>query len=68
MKVIVSRAINGKFAEVGTSDRMLISDLKTERGVIRRARQFAQGKSFRLEYFYSEHLYGNPFRVTVHVR
>ena len=67
MTAIVSRAVNGTFAEVGTSDRMLVS-LKTEQGVIRRGRKYAQGKTFRVEFFHSEHLYGNPYRTLVVLR
>jgi hypothetical protein len=68
MKAIVSRTVNGTFPEVGTSDRMLVSDLKTEQGVIKRARHYAQGKTFRVEFFHSDNLYGQPYRVIVVVR
>lgn len=65
MKAIVSRATNGVFPEVGTDNRILVSGLKTHHGVTRRARRYAQGKSFRIEFFASEHLYGKPYRVIV---
>jgi len=63
MKAIVSRAVNGAFPEVGTSDRMIVSNLKTHHGVMRRARRYAQGKPFRVEFFTDEGFYGEPYRV-----
>jgi hypothetical protein len=46
MKAIISKArADGTIPEVGMSDRMLVSDLLTERGVLRRAKRFAQGKA-----------------------
>lgn len=64
MKAIVSRQTSyGTIPEVGMSDRMLISDLTTERGVIRRAKQYAQGKPFRIEFFHSDRFYSDPYKT-----
>lgn len=65
MKAIISRERNdGTFAEVGTSDRTVVAGL-TYRGVIRRARRYAQGKRFRVELFHDEQFYAEPYRVII---
>lgn len=64
MKAIISRAReDGSIPEVGMSNRMLVSDLLTERGVIRRAKQYANGKAFRVEFFTDQNFYGNPYKT-----
>lgn len=64
MKAIVSRAKpDGTIPEVGMSDRMLVSDLTTERGVIRRAKQYAKGKRVRIEFFTDHNFYGDPYKT-----
>lgn len=64
MKAIISRArADGSIPEVGTSDRMLVSDLTTERGVLRRAMRYANGKRFRVEFFTDHNFYGNPYKT-----
>lgn len=64
MKAIISRArLDGSIPEVGTNDRMLVSDLKTEQGVIRRARVYARGKAFRVEFFMDARFYSDPYKT-----
>ena len=65
MKAIISRAVNDSFPEVGTTNRMIVSGLKTQAGVMRRAKQYAQGKAFRVEFFTDDNFYGEPYRVIV---
>ena len=64
MKAIVSRArTDGSIPEVGTGDRMVVSGLKTEQGVIRRARAYARGKAFRVEFFTDARFYSDPYKT-----
>ena len=65
MIAIVSRQrSDGSFPDVGTNNRTLWQDLYTISGVIRRARRYAQGKSFRIEFFHDEKFYtAEPFYV-----
>ncbi len=67
MKAIISRTNSvGAIAEVGTSDRTIVSHYKTHNGVMRYARKYAQGKTFRVQFFHDSEFYGNPYRcVTV---
>lgn len=54
----------GKIPEVGMNDRMVVSDLETEKGIFNRAREFADGKQFRVE-FYSHSHATKPYRVVL---
>lgn len=68
MKVIVTKQNDdGTYNEVGMNTRMLINWLKADYAILKHARQFANGKPFRLEYFHDTTLYGVPFKV-VHTK
>ena len=63
MKAIVTRQNpDGSFDEVGMRNRTLFSDLKTVRGVLRRARKLWPIGALRLEVFYGS-VYGEPSEV-----
>jgi len=66
VKAIISRANScGAIAEVGTTDRTVVSHYKTSGGVVRYARKYAQGKPFRVEFFHDEKFYAEPYMVIV---
>jgi len=68
MKVIVTRENNdGTYDEVGMKNIMLISWLKADYAILKHAREFANGKPFRLQYFHDTTFYGAPFKV-VHTK
>ena len=62
MKAIISRGTaTGLPAEVGTSDRTVVSHYKTQDGVVRFAKKSAQGKPWRIEFFHDDQFYGQPY-------
>ena len=64
MKAIISRHVNGSFAEVGMSNRVLVSHYKTREGVRRFAKKYAANspsRLYRIEYFTDENFYGLPY-------
>ena len=64
MKALISReGSQGKIAEVGTSNRTVVSHYKTQRVVMRFASKYAQGKSYRVEFFHDGQFYNTPFEV-----
>ena len=66
MKAIISRTTltyPHEFPEVGTSDRMVVSTFRTERGVLACARAYAGGRSFRVEFFHAGRFYGEPYKI-----
>jgi hypothetical protein len=65
MKIIVTRAAdNGRFHDLGTTNRWLFSDITAEAGAIERARQYSRGLAYRIEFFQAERFYNcEPFRV-----
>lgn len=65
MKVILTRQNNdGTYDQVGMDNIMLISDLKADWAIDRRARAFGRGRKVRLEYFTDYNFYADkPFRV-----
>lgn len=68
MKVIVTRENNdGTYDEVGMKNIMLISWLKADYAILKHAREFANDKPFRLQYFHDTTFYGAPFKV-VHTK
>lgn len=66
MKVIATRQNDaGTFDKVGMNNRWLITDLKTERGVVNRIKRtgWAKGRAIRLEFFSDDEFYKEPKRV-----
>lgn len=67
-KVIVTR-INeqGTYDEVGMRNRTVITGLTSVPGILHRARTFANGKSFRVEWYTESTFYSTkPSKVTLH--
>ena len=63
MKAIVSRQLaSGSYAEVGMNDRVVISGIKTRRGILMRAARFARGPH-RVELFQDDRFYAEPLAV-----
>ena len=65
-KFLVTReAENGKFDDVGTTNRTVWSDLKTLAGAHRRAKVYAQGRTYRIEVFHAEDFYADsPIQIS----
>lgn len=64
LKGIVSRALpDGTFPEVGMTDRTVVGPLKTDRGLLRNAAAFSQGRPFRLEVFPADNVHRDPLRT-----
>ena len=64
MKAIISRQNpDGSYAEVGTTNRMVIGHMKSERGILRFARKYAGSIGFRVEFFTTKNFYGEPYKV-----
>lgn len=62
--VVSRRDDEGRFAEVGMNNRLVVSDLSSIVGIHMRAQAFAaHGQDYRIEFFYPENKYGKPFRV-----
>lgn len=63
MRAIITKQNSaGGFDTVGMNNRVLISHLKTERGVLKWAAGYAGGKPHKIE-FYAENIYGAPFKT-----
>lgn len=61
--IVTFRNEDGSYDEVGMNNRWPISDLKTERGIVRRIESGNRGKTpYRLELFTDSHA-EKPFRV-----
>ena len=59
---IISRRVNGQFAEVGTSNRTIIK--RNQMATIRKyAKAYANGAAYRIEYFHEGRIYGEPWLV-----
>ena len=63
MKALISRESNGRIADVGTTHRTVVSHYKTQEGLRRYARKYANGKAYRIEFFHDEEFYGEPFHI-----
>ena len=64
MNAIISKQLpDGSYAEVGTSNRVAIEHMKTERDVLRFARKYAGSIGFREEFYHNENFYGQPYKV-----
>ena len=64
MKAIISRETeSGAMAEVGTTNRTVVSHYKTVADIRRFAEKYAAGKRFRIEIFTDNNFYGEPFHV-----
>ena len=64
MKAIISReTAQGQIAEVGTTNRTVVSHYKTLQGVRKYAKQYAGDRQYRIEFFYDDSFYSAPFRV-----
>lgn len=62
MKAIITKQnADGTFNEVGMNTRALISHLKSERGVLKWAAGYANGKPHRIEFF--ANIYGEPIKT-----
>jgi hypothetical protein len=60
MKALVSFKSNGRYADLGSCYRMIVS-LKTKRGINRRADTYK--RPYRVELFNENNFYGEPFEI-----
>jgi hypothetical protein len=64
MVAIITRANSyGEFDAVGTTNRIIVRGLRTYRGVHARARLFASGGAYKIEFYHDGRFYGDPFSV-----
>lgn len=73
MKAFVTRLMNPDHGIddfkniVGTSDQMVVSNLKTEKDIWRRAASFANGRPYQIEIYYdNDKVYGIPNKTIIH--
>jgi hypothetical protein len=63
MQVVISRQrSDGSWPHVGTDDRILLN-VRSERGAIAAAIDYATGRSYRIEFYDAAHPYGEPWKV-----
>ena len=63
MQVVISRQrIDGTWPHVGTTDRILLH-VRSERGAIAAAIEYACGRGYRIEFYDAAHPYAEPYRV-----
>ena len=66
-KVIVTRQNSkGTYDQVGMSNRTIVSDLKTVKGILNRLHKYKWlqvGQMVKLEYFDNNSIYGDPYKV-----
>lgn len=55
---------DGTFDNVGMNNRAPVSHLTTENGIMRWAREYARGKTFRVEFYYTRYSL-QPFKTVV---
>ena len=64
MQILISRMTNaGTWPTVGTTDRLTFQNIQSERDAMRLAIRWAQGRSYRIEFFQDGKFYGEPFKV-----
>jgi hypothetical protein len=61
MIALVSFMVCGRYPDVGTTSRTVWKDLKTRRGINRRADTFQ--RPYRVELFHDGKFYGQPFET-----
>ena len=59
--IITKQDENGVYRECGMTYRVLISHLKSERGILKWAAGYAGGRPHRVEFFHN--IYGEPFKT-----
>jgi hypothetical protein len=59
--IITKQNAQGGYDSAGMNNRALISHLKSERGVLKWAAGYANGKPHRVEFF--TNIYGEPFKT-----
>lgn len=64
MQALITRADErGEFDEIGMRNRFIILHAGTGKRVVRRAREYAGGRAFRIEWYSELRPYGNPLRI-----
>lgn len=63
MQVVISRQrSDGSWPHVGMSDRILLH-VRSERGAIAAAIDYATGRSYRIEFYTEDRPYAEPYKV-----
>ncbi len=66
MKAIITKQnLDGSFDQVGMNSRVLVSHLKTEKGIRKWAKEYAKGKTHQIELWNSDNIYRDPDKITV---
>lgn len=64
MKAIISRMVDGKFAETGTTNRMVLLGCTSVVAVIKHAQRYAgSGQPYQIELYSDLRPYGSPFKI-----